>query len=193
MTGLRRTGGSNKCHVSGIKRQGLRSSPCELDRVMTAKIMLGGNMADAGGKKSGFWLLTGTNSGLHFSGPEVEPVFASQRRNVEAMMQANRLAIDGVHAVWRRQLDFIQETLAGVTTLVRDVHGTPGPLNEKFARHAEYSKQAFDRNLINARELTEIATKATTDAMNIIGKRFCERLFEVRNTEDKRSDEITSP
>jgi phasin family protein len=51
-------------------------------------------------------------------------------------------------------------------------------LNEKFAKHAEYSKQAFEKNLANARELTEIATKATSDAANIINRRFCEGLGE---------------
>jgi phasin family protein len=142
-------------------------------------------MADAGAKKSEFVAPNRANNGVQFSGPEVKKMFASQRKNVEAMVQANRLAFDGVQTVWRRQLDFIQEAVEGLTTLVGDFLPPPGPLNEKFAKHAEYSKQAFEKNLANARELTELATKATSDAMNIINQRFCEGLGEVRRTQEK--------
>jgi phasin family protein len=136
-------------------------------------------MADAGAKKSGFLVFNTAHNGLPFSGPEVETMFASQRRNVEAIMQANRLAFDGVQAVWRRQLDFIQEAVEGLTTHLGDLAPPSRPPNEKFAKHAEYSKQAFEKNLANARELTEIATKTTTDATNIINQRVCEGLDEV--------------
>src|ERR1700720_1102317 len=100
------------------------------------------------------------NNGLQFSGHKVEAMFASQRKNVEAMMQANRLALDRGQAGLRRQLDFIQESVEGLATLVGDLAPAPGPWNENFAKRAEYSKQAFERNLANARELTELATKA---------------------------------
>ena len=136
-------------------------------------------MADAGAKKSEFVAPNGANKGLRFYGPEVERVFASQRRNVEAMMQANRLALDGVQAVWRRPLDFIQEAVEGLTTHVADIAPPSGLLNEKLAKHAEYSKQVIGKNLANTRELTEIVTKATSDATNIFNQRFCEGLDEV--------------
>jgi phasin family protein len=136
-------------------------------------------MVDAVAKKSGFAVFNTANNGLPFLGPEVETIFASQRKNVEAIIQANRLAFDGVQAVWRRQLDFIQEAVEGLTTHVGDIAPPSGPLNEKLAKHAEYSKQVFGKNLANARELTEIATKATSDATNIFNQRFCEGLDEV--------------
>jgi phasin family protein len=130
-------------------------------------------MADAGAKSSELVALNTANSGLQLSGPESEMMFASQYKNVEAVMQANQLALAGVQAIWRRQLDFIQEAVEGLP---------PGPLNEKFAKHAEYSKRALEKSLANARELTELATKATTDAMNIINQRFCEGLGEMGRT-----------
>jgi phasin family protein len=149
---------------------------------LPARIIFGGDMADAGAKNSEFGALNKANGGFQFSGPEVETMFASQYKNVEAVMQANQLALAGVQAIWRRQLDFIQEAVDGFTTLVGDLPPPPGPLNEKFAKHAEYSKRALEKSLANARELTELATKATTDAMNIINQRFCEGLVEMGRT-----------
>jgi phasin family protein len=144
-------------------------------------------MADAGAKKSDFVPQNGANNGLHFSGPDVETMFASQHKNVETIMQANRLALAGVEAIWRRQLDFIQEAVVGLTTLVGDFAQPPGPLKERCEKHAEYSKRAFEKNLANARELTGLATKATTDAMNIINQRFCEGLGEMARSREKRN------
>ena len=137
-------------------------------------------MTDAGAKKSEFTALNRANSGLPLSGPEVGAMLASQRKNVEAMMQANRVALDGVQAIWRRQLDFIQEAVAGLTTHVGDLAPPSGPLNEKLAKHVEYSKQAFERSLGNARELTELATEATNESMNTVSQRFYEGLGEMR-------------
>jgi phasin family protein len=136
-------------------------------------------MADTSAKKSGFMVFSTANNGLPISGPEVETIFASQRKNVEVIMQANRLAFDGVQAVWLRQLDFAQEAVEGLTTHVGDIASPSGTLNEKLAKHAEYSKQVFGKSLANARELAEIATKATSDATNIFNQRFCEGLDEV--------------
>ena len=144
-------------------------------------------MTDVGAKKSELAAPNQANNGLQLSRPEIETMFASQRKNVEAMMQANRLALDGVQAVWRRQLDFIQEAVDGLITLVGDLAPPSGPLNEKLVRHAEYSKQAFERNLANARELAGLTTKATSEAMNIINQRFREGLGEVRRTQEKRN------
>jgi phasin family protein len=142
-------------------------------------------MADAGAKKSEFVASNRTNNGLQFFGPEVQTMFASQRKNVEAMMQANRLALDGVQAVWGRQLDFIQEAVQGLTTLAGNFANPRGALNEKFAMQAEYSKLTLEKNLANARELTDLATIATNDAMNIISQRFCEGLGEMLRSQEK--------
>ena len=147
-------------------------------------------MADAGAKKSEFALFNTGNNGLPFSGPELETMLASQRRNVAAIMQTNRLAFDGLQAVWRRQLDFIQQAVEGLTTHVGDLAPPSHPLNQRFLKHAEYSRQVFEKNLAHASELSGIATKVTTDATDIFNQRFCESLDEVPYL-TKRTGETT--
>jgi phasin family protein len=149
-------------------------------------------MADAGSKKGEFVAQNAANNGPQFSGPDVETMFARQHKNVEAVMQANRLALEGVEAIWRRQLGLIQEALEGIATLVADLAQSPGPLKEKFAKHAENSKRALEKNLASARELTGLATKATTDAMNIINQRFFESLGEMTRSREKRNGQTTT-
>ena len=63
-------------------------------------------MTDASAKKSEFATPI-ANGGLRLFGPDVEMIFASHHKNFDAMMQVNRVALDGVQAIWCRQLDFI--------------------------------------------------------------------------------------
>jgi phasin family protein len=140
-------------------------------------------MTEAGKTGGGFLAHDWTNSGFRFSGPEVEMIFAGHRRNVEAVMQVSRLALDGTHAIWRSQLNFIQVSLGGLSTHVRD-GATAGPLSDKLARYIECSKQAFERALANAQELADLVNKATGEAMNVINKRACEGVGEWRYSEN---------
>jgi phasin family protein len=182
----------NKDFGRGIKRFCFRSSLRGFRQNRWREISLGGNMADASAKKSEFVAQNGANNGPQFSGPDVETMFAGQHKNVEAVIQANRLALAGVEAIWRRQLDLIQEAVEGLTTLVGDFAQPPGPLKEKFAKHAENSKRALEKNLASTRELTGLATKATTDAMNIINQRFFESLGEMARSREKRNGQTAT-
>jgi phasin family protein len=148
---------------------------------LLARIILGGHMTDASAKKSEFAAATITNGGLRLFGPDVEMIFASHHKTFDAMMQVNRVTLDGVQAIWCRQLDFIQQTVEGLTTLAREVAQPSSPLNQKLANHAEFSKRALEKNVTNARALTELATKAASDAMNIMNQRFHEGLGEMRH------------
>jgi phasin family protein len=145
-------------------------------------------MADAGTKKNGSVASSKETSGLDISGPEIDAMLASQRKNVEAIMQASQVAIDAVQAVWRRQLNFVQEAVAGFTILVGGFAQPTGPSKGQLAKHAEYSKQALEKNLANVRELTELATRATSDAMSILNQRVIESLEEVHRLPEKPND-----
>ena len=47
---------------------------------------------------------------------DVEAVWAAQRRNIEALSQANQAAVEGVQAVARRQIELTRETFEGSRT-----------------------------------------------------------------------------
>jgi len=111
-------------------------------------------------------------------GFDVQAIVESQRKNIEAFTQANQLAAEGVHAVARRQVEIVQQAFADVSGLLRE-WTQPGAPQERIAKNAEVAKAAFEKSLANARELTELATKANTEAFNVISSRFTESLEEV--------------
>ena len=119
--------------------------------------------------------------GAELPGFNVEAVAASQRKNIEALTQVNQLAFEGVQAVVRRQVEIARQAMEDFSAMFRDLVQPNGSPEDRFAKQAEYSKHAIEKSVSNAKELTELVTKANTEAFNVINKRVTESLDEVRD------------
>jgi phasin family protein len=116
---------------------------------------------------------------------DVDAVVASQRKNIEALTQANQLAVEGVQAVARRQVEIARQAMEEFSAMIRDLVQPVSP-EDRIAKQAEFSKLALEKGLTNARELTEMVAKANTEAFNVINKRLTESLDEVREYATKK-------
>jgi len=125
-------------------------------------------------------------SDFRVPGIDVDAVVAAQRKNIEALTQANQLAVEGVQAVARRQVEIARQAIDEFQAIVREF-ATPGSPEDRIAKQAEYSKQALEKGIANARELTEMVTKANTEAFNVLNKRVTESFEEVRDFAKKRT------
>lgn len=118
-------------------------------------------------------------AGFNLPTVDAESMMATQRKNLEAFTQANQLAVEGVQAVTRRQVEIAREAFEGASVAMREFTQPSAP-EDRIAKHAELAKQAFEKGLANARELTELFAKANSEAFNVITKRFSESLDEIR-------------
>jgi phasin family protein len=110
---------------------------------------------------------------------DVEALMAVQRRNVEALSQANQLAVEGVQAVARRQIEIARQTLEDMSALMRDFV-QPVSADDRIAKNTEYAKQMLEKSINHGREITHLAARAGTEAADILHKRACEGLDELR-------------
>ena len=111
---------------------------------------------------------------------DVEAAWAAQRRNMEALSQANQAAVEGVHALARRQIEMTREAFEGFSTLWREL-AQPGSPEDRIAKNAEYAKQLLEKGATHGREIATIATKASSEAAEILHKRASEGLDEIRS------------
>ena len=112
-------------------------------------------------------------------GIDVEAVAQSQRKNLEALTQANQLAVEGVQSLARRQVEIARQAVDEAQAVLRE-WTEPGAPEDRIAKNAELAKQAFEKNVANARELAELATKASTDVFSVFARRLSESFDEVR-------------
>ncbi len=124
-------------------------------------------------------------AGFTLPGFDVEAVLASQRKNIEALTQANQLAVEGVQAVARRQAEIAREANDEASTVLREIVQPTAP-EERVAKQAELLKQTFERGLANARELTLLLAKANTEAFDVVAKRVAQGFEEIRDEAKKR-------
>ncbi len=110
---------------------------------------------------------------------DVEAVWAAQRRNLEALTQANQLAVEGVHALSKRQIEMTQQALEDMSTMVREM-AQPSSTEERIAKHTEYTKKMIDKGLTHGREIAALASKAGSEATEVLQKRTTESLDEMR-------------
>jgi phasin family protein len=112
---------------------------------------------------------------------DLEALAETQRKNVEALMHANQLVMDGAQTALRRNLELARSTMDAFAALLSDLGRPNGSLEERVARQLEQSKTALEKGLTNIRELAELMAKTNSDTVEVLTKRVSESLDEVRS------------
>lgn len=115
-----------------------------------------------------------------FKVPQIDTtaLIEAQRKNLEALTNANRLAFEGAKALTERQAEILRQAMAESTAAVKDL--AAGKPEDAMAKQAEWLKQGLERSVENFRELAEIGTKSQHDAAEVINKRISEGLDEMK-------------
>ena len=110
---------------------------------------------------------------------DVEAVWAAQRRNIEALNQANQLAVEGVHALAKRQIEMTQQALEDFSTHVREMT-QPTSTEDRISKHTEFTKKMIDKGLTHGREVAALAAKTGVETTELLQKRATEGLDEMK-------------
>jgi phasin family protein len=95
-----------------------------------------------------------------------------ERKNIEALVKANRIAFEGWQRLVRRQAEMLQETM-------KKVVADAGQEDAKKKR-ADLAKEGFEKALANMRELAEITTQSQKEAFDVVRKRIEENVEGIR-------------
>lgn len=112
-------------------------------------------------------------------GVDMEGLVASQKKNLEALTSANRVVIEGIQSVAKRQAEILQETMNEATKALDTLSKAASP-QDIAAKQAELAKTAFERALGNMRELAEMVSKANQQAADTINTRISATLDEIK-------------
>lgn len=117
-------------------------------------------------------------------GLDMATLVDSQSRNIEAVVAANRLALEGVQAVARRQAEIMSQSLERALSATQEVMAESSP-QARTAKQAALLKEAFENALSNMRELAEMMTKSTEEALDVINRRVSASLEELQSSAKK--------
>lgn len=123
---------------------------------------------------------------MKLPGVDLEALMASQRKNIEALTAANKLAFEGFQAVATRQTEILRQTMEELQKMMTEVMSASTP-EDRVAKQAELAKTAFEKALANMKEVAEMVTKSNTEATNVISNRITDSLEELKAMAGKKS------
>ncbi|MEE9139664.1 MAG: phasin family protein [Alphaproteobacteria bacterium] len=118
-------------------------------------------------------------SGTSIPSINFEAAMASQRKNFEALAQANKLALEGAQVFARRQGEMMSEG-AEVFSGALNKLVSAGSFEDQAVKQAEFAKTAYQKALANFWELGELVNKSNSRTFGIINKRVTDTLDEVK-------------
>ena len=111
---------------------------------------------------------------------DMDAIMASQRKNIEALTNANKLAFEGIQAVARRQADVMRQMIEEISGMVSELMSASSP-EERVTKQADLAKAAYEKVLGNMKELAEMLAKSNTEAAEVITARISESLDELKS------------
>jgi len=120
----------------------------------------------------------------------------AQRRNVQAIAEAQGVVLSGMQTVARQQSEILSGVIESQSALISLFiqEGTP---EEKIARHAELTKAQYKDTVHDVRVLQDAITSTLREAADVLHHRTVSRLSERQSSAIKNalvpanSDEIT--
>jgi phasin family protein len=114
-----------------------------------------------------------------FPGFDTEALTEAQKKNVQAIVDANRVASEGYQALFKKQVEVLQGGIAQMSDAMKDASTQPMTA-EGYEKRMEMAKAHFEKSVAVFNELSESARKANEDAIAIIQARFSEGVEEMK-------------
>jgi phasin family protein len=102
---------------------------------------------------------------------DIDALLDWQRRDMEALTEANRQASEGLKALVERRNEILRETLAEWQAAVKDATSA-----EAIAKRTEAAKQGVQKAMANFRELSEMEAQARSNAWKVVQDRMQENM-----------------
>jgi phasin family protein len=104
-------------------------------------------------------------------GFDIAALIEWQRKDMEALIEANRQAYAGVTALVERRNEILQETLAQWQAAIKDATGADG-----LAKQAEAAKLGVEKALANFSELSQMEAQSRNNVWKVVQDRLQDNL-----------------
>jgi phasin family protein len=106
---------------------------------------------------------------------DIDALIDWQRKDMEALTEANRQASEGIKALVERRNEILRETLAEWQAAVKDATSA-----EAISKRADEAKQGIEKAIANFRELSEMEAQSRNDAWKIVQERMQENMVNLQ-------------
>ncbi len=109
---------------------------------------------------------------------DADALFEAQRKNMDALIEANKAAAAGYQDLVNKQLAIFEQTIAEAQNQLKNAELKLD--SETAKERSELARVAFEKAIANMKDLAETAHKANSDAYEIVSKRVKESVDELK-------------
>ena len=103
-------------------------------------------------------------------GVDINAIVEAQRKDMEALAEANRVAYEGIKALAARRNEILKDALTQWREAMQDVAG-----QDAMSKAADTARQRVQQAMANFRELAQIEAQARNKAWKVVQDRFQEK------------------
>jgi phasin family protein len=107
-------------------------------------------------------------------GIDMAAIAEARRKDIQALVDANKAAYEGMQALSRKQADMLAQTLQGI----QEVAGGAGFGDP--SKQTELVRKAFEKTLADMKEMAELARNSQADVMSHVTQRAAEHMQELK-------------
>jgi len=117
-------------------------------------------------------------------GVDTEALMAAQKKNIDAVTEANKVVAAGYQDLYKRQVALFEAAIADNKEKLSQVQSQPLTVDQA-TQNVEAMKTAFEKAAADAKELGELVHKANTGAFEIVKARAEEAIAEFKAAAEK--------
>jgi phasin family protein len=111
-------------------------------------------------------------------GLDAGALLEGRRKDIEAIAEANRIALSGMQELARKQGEILQATLRELQELVQEARTGLAQDPPKFG---DLVQKSLQKTFCNMRDLAELARKSQAEAFRVVGERMQRNIEELRS------------
>jgi|ERR1700710_2147275 phasin family protein len=116
--------------------------------------------------------------------PEATALLDMHRRNLATLAAANKMMFEGAQAIVQRQMELMQRQVSDLSEAAKTLAAPGGP-QDKAVKQTELVKSAYEKSVGDARELEDLMRNSSTEALDMVHKRFLASLDELKAAVEK--------
>jgi phasin family protein len=109
--------------------------------------------------------------------PDMEALIVSNRRNMEVLSAANRVALEGAQTVARRHMEIMQQTMADMTSTMKTLSNGESPQG-RAVKQTELLRDSYQRAVSNIKEISDLIQRCNGEAVGMLNARIAEAMDE---------------
>lgn len=117
--------------------------------------------------------------GAKMPGFDAEAIFATQQKNMEALVEANKAAAAGYQDLFKKQVAIAEATMTAAQAQLSEMK-MDSMSAEGAQKQADLMKEGFEKALANLNELADTAKKANSEALEIVQARVQAAIEEMK-------------